>query len=102
MIVKVDTFCFASRARPTKHKPPLLVDPNGMKSREIATQFLKMIAWRHPQILIGRGIVEHLKPAKQPAFQIGRDASRFDVFDEESPQPGVTKIYDHGQPASMS
>jgi hypothetical protein len=56
-----------------------------MKSGEIAPQFLEMIARRYPQIPIGGRIVEHLKPAKQPIFEISWDVSRLDVFDEENP-----------------
>jgi hypothetical protein len=47
-----------------------------MIPREIAAQFLEMIARRHPQILIGGRVVEHLKPAKQPTFEIWRYVSR--------------------------
>ena len=86
---------FAPGARPTKNKSPLLVDPNGVKSREVAAKLLEMIAWRYPQISIGRRIVEHLKSAKQPFSKVGRDISRIQILNEERPQPFVTEAYDH-------
>ena len=54
-----------------------------------------MIAWRHPQILIGSRIIDHLELAKQPAFEIGREMPRLPILDEEGAQPLIPKAYDH-------
>jgi len=72
VIVKIDVFRFAPGTRPTKYKPPLRVDPDGMKSGEIATSFLEMIARRHPQVLIG-GCRRASQACEQPDFKVGRN-----------------------------
>jgi len=35
-----------------------------VEARQIAAELLEVIAWRHPQILIGSRIIDHLEPAK--------------------------------------
>jgi hypothetical protein len=85
MIVKIDAVCFAVAARPSKNEPPLLIDPNGMEAREVAAELLEVIARGYTQVPIVGRVVEHLKSAKQPTFEIGRDVSRLDVIDEKSP-----------------
>jgi hypothetical protein len=54
-----------------------------------------MIAWRRPQVLIGRRIVDNLELAEEPAFEIGRDVRRLPILDEEGAQPLVPKAHDH-------
>jgi hypothetical protein len=71
MIVKIDIACLAVTAIPVEHEAPSLVYPNGMISFELSFQFLEMIARRNAQVLVGHGIVEHLKLAKQTVLQIG-------------------------------
>jgi hypothetical protein len=95
VVVEINALCFAFGARPPKDKAPLLVDTDGMKSRKITSEFLKMITGRHPQVLISRRIVEHLKLAKQTVFKVGRDIPGSHVFREKSAQPFVTEAYDH-------
>ena len=73
VIVQINVRRFTSPAIPSEDQPPLLVDADRMKARQIAAQLLEMIAGRHAQVLIGRRIVDHLELAEQPAFEIGRD-----------------------------
>jgi len=80
---------------PTERPPPLPVDADRIKAREIAAQFLEMIAGRHAQVLVGRRVVDHLDFAEQAIFQIGRDFLRPDVVDEELPQPFIPEAQDH-------
>jgi len=46
------------------------------KPARLHAQLLEVIAGRHPQVLIGRRVVDHLELAKEPAFEIGRDVPR--------------------------
>src|SRR3981081_3407685 len=80
---------------PTERPPPLPVDADRIKAREIAAQFLEMIAGRHAQVLVGRRVVDHLELPKETAFEIGRNATRSDILDEKSAQPHVPKAHDH-------
>ena len=63
-----------------------------MEARQIAAELLEMNAWRHPQILIGSRIVDHLELAREPAFEIGRDVPRPPILYEEVTQPRVPKL----------
>jgi hypothetical protein len=58
-------------------------------------QLFKMIARRYPEILIGDGVIDHLKSTKQPMFEICRDEARPHIIHVERPQPSVAKSYDH-------
>jgi hypothetical protein len=63
--------------------------------RQIAPQLLEMIAWRRPQVMIGRRVVDHLDLAEEPTSEIGRDVPRLLILDEEGAQPLVPKAHDH-------
>jgi len=54
-----------------------------------------MIARRRPQVLIGSSVVDHLKFAEEPAFEIWRDAPRLSILDKEGAQPLVPKARNH-------
>lgn len=85
MAIEIDPRGFTSAAIPLKDQPPLFVDPDRMEPRQIAAQLLEMIAGWHPQVLIGRRIVDHLELPKEAAFKIRRNASRPHIFDKEGP-----------------
>src|SRR5438105_211512 len=70
VIVQINPVRFAALAIPAENQPPLLIDTDRMKPRQIAAQLLEMIAGRHAQVLIGRRIVDHLKLAEQPGLKI--------------------------------
>jgi len=54
VIVQINPVRFAALAIPAENQPPLLIDTDRMKPRQIAAQLLEMIAGRHAQVLIGR------------------------------------------------
>ena len=58
---EIDALSLTSAAVPSEHQPPLLVDADRVKPRQVAAQLLEMIAGRHAQILIGRRVVDHLE-----------------------------------------
>jgi hypothetical protein len=58
VIVEIHALLVAAPTVPPKHQPPLLVDADRVEPCEIASQLLEMVAGRHPQILIGRRVVE--------------------------------------------
>jgi hypothetical protein len=66
-----------------------------MEARQDTAEHLEVIARRYSQIPIGSRIVDHLKFAKQPTFEIGRDAPRLRVLDEEGAQPLFSEADDH-------
>jgi hypothetical protein len=70
VVVEIDALRLAAAPIPTEDEPPLAVDPDRVKPRQIAAQLLEVIAGRHLQVLIGRRVVCHLEPAKQPAFDV--------------------------------
>jgi hypothetical protein len=84
MVIEIDARGFAFSGLPTEDQPPLLIHPNRTESRKVATQFLEMVAGRHPQILITRRVVKHLKPAEQPVLDIGGYVSRSEIVYEKS------------------
>jgi hypothetical protein len=85
----------AMAAIPSEDQPPLIVDTDCMKAREVAAQLLEVVAGRSAHILVGGGIVDHLELSKQPAFEIRRNVPRAPVLDEEGAQPLVPKAFDH-------
>jgi hypothetical protein len=93
MIVEIDARRFATSTVPTENKSPLSVDPDGMQSGQIAAQLLEMVAGRHPQILVGHGIVNHLMLPKHPVFQISWNIPRSYISDKEIPQPSIVAAY---------
>jgi hypothetical protein len=95
VVVEIDALCLPTAAIPPEDQAPLIVDADRMKARQVSAELLEAIAWRHPQIMIGSRIVDHLKPAKEPAFEIGRYMPRLPILDEEGAQPLVPKAYDH-------
>src|SRR5437660_4263265 len=76
VVVEIDAFCLASAAVPMEDQPPLAVDADRVEPRQIAAQLLEVIAGRHPQVLIGRRVVDHLELAEEPAFEVGRYVPR--------------------------
>src|SRR5690242_6857647 len=65
--------CYRTRAVaavPPKDQPPLTVAADRVEPRQIAAQLLEVIAGRHPQVLVGRRVVDHLELAKKPAFEV--------------------------------
>jgi hypothetical protein len=54
-------------------QPPLAVHSDGVEPRQIAFQFLKVIARWHSEIGIGGRIVQDLKFPKQSIGKIGRN-----------------------------
>src|SRR5579859_2719881 len=66
-----------------------------MEPCKIAAQFFEMIAGRYAQILVRRGIVNHLELAEEPAFEIGRNVPGMTIFCEEGLQPVIPKANDH-------
>src|SRR5207244_3991351 len=95
MVVEIDALCLPTAAIPPEDQPPLIADADRMEARQVAAELLEVIAWRHPQILIGSRIIDHLELAKQPAFQIGRDVPPLPILNEEGAQPFLPKAYDH-------
>jgi hypothetical protein len=91
MVVEIDARRFAASTVPTKDESPLPVDPDGMQPSQIATQFLEMVAGRHPQIMLSHGIVNHLELPEHSVFQIGWNIPRSHISDKEIPQPGIAK-----------
>jgi hypothetical protein len=87
VVVEIDAFCLPAGAVPPEDQPPLIIDTGRVEARQIAAELLEVIAWRHPQILIGSRIVDHLEPAKEPASEIGRNMPRLPILDEEGAQP---------------
>jgi hypothetical protein len=51
-----------------------------VKPFKLPAQFLKMVAWRNAQVLICGRVVNHLKLAEEPAFEIGWDVPRTDIL----------------------
>jgi hypothetical protein len=94
-VVEIDTLCLLTAAVPPKDEPPWIVDADRVEARRAASQLLEMIAWRHPQVLIGRRVVDYLELAEEPAFETGRDVRRLPILDEEGVQPLVPKAHDH-------
>lgn len=86
VVVQMNAGRFALVSIPSKHQPPLLVDADGMEAIEIAFQRLEIITRRHTQVLIGRCIVDHLKSAKQTAFEIRRNIAGMNVIHEKNRQ----------------
>jgi hypothetical protein len=101
MVIEIDARRFAASAVPTKDESPLPVHPNRMQSSQIAAQFLEMVARRHSQILVGRGIVNHLELPEHPIFQIGWNIPRLYISDKEIPQPSIAKARDHFHNSTM-
>jgi hypothetical protein len=95
VVVEIDALRLASAALPLEDQPPLLVDADRMKRRQIASQLLEMVAGRHAQVLIGCGVVEHLEPPKEAAFEIRRDVPRPHILNEEGSPPRIPKAQDH-------
>jgi hypothetical protein len=60
MVIEIDIRRFAPVAVPFEDESPLLVDADRMKIDQLAAQFLKMIARRYAQVLIGTSVVDHL------------------------------------------
>jgi len=95
MVVEIDVRRFSAFAIPTENKPPLAIDPDRMKTGEIAAQLLEMIAGRHAQILICRGIIDHLEFAEETAIEIWWNVPGMALFQEEGLQPVIPKTHDH-------
>jgi hypothetical protein len=85
VIVQINAVRLAALAIPAENQPPLLIDTDRMKPRQIAAQLLEVIAGRHAQVLIGHGVVDHLEFSEQPGFKIGRDVTGMGIVYEESP-----------------
>jgi hypothetical protein len=45
VVVEIDVCCLTPAAVPFENEPPLLVDADRVKFRQLATQFFEMIAW---------------------------------------------------------
>ena len=97
MIVKIDAPSLAAAAVPLELQPPLLVDADRVKPRQIAVQLLEMIAGWHAQVLIGRRVVDHLELAKEAAFEVGRDFPGMNIFHEKGPQPVLRARFRRGR-----
>jgi hypothetical protein len=82
MIIEIEARGFASAAIPFEDQAPSFVDANRVQPVELTAQLLEMVARRHPQVLIARRVIDHLKLAKQPAFEIGRDIPGLNVVHE--------------------
>src|SRR4051794_15288926 len=76
MVVEIDAGGFAAAAVPREDQPPLLVDADRMEPRQIAAQLLEMIARWDAQVLVGRGVVDHLELAEKTALEIARNVPR--------------------------
>jgi hypothetical protein len=98
MVIEIKAAGLAPPTIPTKYQPPLLVYANGMVTVERALQLLEMIARRHPQVLVGGGVVDHLQAAKQSAFKICWDMARMDIVYEEGTQPLIPEASNHRLP----
>jgi hypothetical protein len=72
-----------------------------MQTRQVASQFFKVIAGRRPQITIVLSIVHHLELTEESALDIGGNAWRSFVVNEEGAEPLVPKTYDHALNPSM-
>src|SRR5690606_5157996 len=75
VIVQINPVRLAALTIPAEDQPALLVDADGMETCKIAAQLLEVIAGRHTQVLIGHGVVNHLKLAEQAGFKIWRDVA---------------------------
>jgi hypothetical protein len=95
MGVKIQTLCFPPRAVPPEDEPPLEVYANGMEALQIPLQLLEMVSRRHPQILVRRGIVNHLELSEQTPLKRWRNFLRAPVFYKESPKPFIPESRDH-------
>jgi hypothetical protein len=84
VVVEIHAFRFTAAAVPTEDQP-LAVDANRVKSTQITAQLLEVIAGWYPQVLISRDVVDHLELAEEAAFEVGWDAPRPRVRDEEGP-----------------
>jgi hypothetical protein len=73
VVVEINALCLPATAVPPEDQPPLIVDTDRVETRLVAAELLAMIAWRHPQILIGSRIIDHLELAKQPGCGIDRE-----------------------------
>jgi phage tail sheath gpL-like len=89
--VEINPVRLAALTIPTENQPPLLIDTDRMKPRQIAAQLLEVIAGRHAQVLIGHGVVNHLELSEQPGFKIRQDITGMGIVHEESPQPAIPK-----------
>ena len=87
-------------AVPLEDQSPLPVHADRMPAVEMAAQLLEMIARRRPQILVASRVVDHLEPAEQAIFKVGRNVSRTGVENEEGALPIVPKADNHPTPQS--
>jgi hypothetical protein len=93
MIVKVNFRRLA--AVPLKDQSPAIVHPYRMKTGQTAGQLLEVIAGGYAKIGIARCVVDHLKSAEQPIFNVRRNFSRTLVIFEELAQPLVSPSCNH-------
>jgi len=70
MVGKIKTAGLIAFDIPLKDQPPLPVDPNRAEPFESPLKPFKMVARRHPQILICDSIIDHLDLTTQPRFHI--------------------------------
>ena len=76
----------------------MLIDADAMKAGHASAQLLKVVAGRNPEILIARGIIQHLEPSEQPIFQVGRDSPGARVIYEKCPEPVIPEADNHSNP----
>src|ERR1700730_4311307 len=95
MVVEIEILRLAPATVPSKHQPPSLVDSDGVKAVEMASQLLEVVGGRGSQIAVRRSVVDHLELAKQTILQDGRNLLRSDVVDEELAQPVIPEADNH-------
>jgi hypothetical protein len=66
VIVEIKAMGFAAMTVPAEDQAPLIIDAERAKALQIASEFFKMVARRHSQIILRRRVVNHLKLAKNP------------------------------------
>jgi hypothetical protein len=83
MVVKIDVAGLSGFGIPLEDEAPLLVDPYRMPAIKVAGQLFEMIARRHAQVSIRRGVIDQLQLPEKPRFNVCRDLSGVPVLNEE-------------------
>jgi hypothetical protein len=95
MIVEIDLCSLAAAAIPHEHETPALIDPDRTPSRQVAGQFLEMIARRGAQVRIRGRIVDDLKFPKEAGRNVSWNSLGVNVQNEKVMPPVIPEASDH-------
>jgi hypothetical protein len=95
MVVEIEICCHALVSVPSEDQSPLLIDTDRIVIRQLAAEFLKVIARRRSQVCVRRGVIDQLKLSEEARCDIGGDSLVLDIVDKGFLKPAISEALDH-------